>query len=166
MRCPILDSNLGAPESVGFNRQDRAVGAAGELLSAVADDESLEALPGDGAHDKQSRIELVGEGSDDISSVSLLNMDRHVEIGHPDGGRCSLDVAVEHGIVRKAGAWFTYEGDQLGQGREKAKLFLRENPEISMQLQDRVLRAVGVIADEETEEAEEGAEETEAVDSD
>ena len=62
-----------------------------------------------------------------------------------------LDVAVEHGIVRKAGAWFTYEGDQLGQGREKAKLFLRENPEISMQLQDRVLRAVGVIADPEDE---------------
>ncbi len=59
-----------------------------------------------------------------------------------------LDVAVEHGIVRKAGAWFTYEGDQLGQGREKAKLFLRENPEISMQLQDRVLRAVGLIVDE------------------
>ena len=75
-----------------------------------------------------------------------------------------LDVAVEHGIVRKAGAWFTYEGDQLGQGREKAKLFLRENPEISMQLQDRVLRAVGVIADEESE-AEEGADEAEAVES-
>jgi recombination protein RecA len=65
-----------------------------------------------------------------------------------------LDVAVEHGIVRKAGAWFTYEGDQLGQGREKAKLFLRENPEISMQLQDRVLRAVGLIVDEEAEEVE------------
>jgi len=80
-----------------------------------------------------------------------------------------LDVAVEHGIVRKAGAWFTYEGDQLGQGREKAKLFLRENPEISMQLQDRVLRAVGVIADEESEESEEAeaaADESEAVDSD
>ncbi len=75
-----------------------------------------------------------------------------------------LDVAVEHGIVRKAGAWFTYEGDQLGQGREKAKLFLRENPEISMQLQDRVLRAVGVIVDEESEEATEGTEATEATD--
>ncbi|NND02887.1 MAG: recombinase RecA [Acidimicrobiia bacterium] len=81
-----------------------------------------------------------------------------------------LDVAVEHGIVRKAGAWFTYEGDQLGQGREKAKLFLRENPEISMQLQDRVLRAVGLIEDDEAEEAagdgaEAGAAESEAVDS-
>ncbi len=60
-----------------------------------------------------------------------------------------LDVAVEEGIVRKAGAWYTYDGDQLGQGREKAKAFLRENPEVAMQLQDRVLRAVGVIVDED-----------------
>ena len=74
-----------------------------------------------------------------------------------------IDVAVEQGIVRKAGAWYTFDGDQLGQGREKAKQFLRENPELAMQLQDRVLRAVGVIEDEEarertTTEAVEGAE--------
>jgi recombination protein RecA len=62
-----------------------------------------------------------------------------------------LDVAVEHGIVRKAGAWFTYDGDQLGQGREKAKLFLRENPEIAMQLQDKVFHAVGLTEDEAEE---------------
>ena len=75
-----------------------------------------------------------------------------------------IDVAVEHGIVKKAGAWYTYDGDQLGQGREKAKLFLRENPEIAMQLQDRVLRAVGLIADDETDEAatEEAAETSDA----
>jgi recombination protein RecA len=60
-----------------------------------------------------------------------------------------LDVAVEEGIVKKAGAWYTYDGDQLGQGREKAKQFLRENPQLSVQLQDQVLRAVGVINDEE-----------------
>jgi recombination protein RecA len=64
-----------------------------------------------------------------------------------------LDVAVEHGIVRKAGAWFTYEGEQLGQGREKAKDFLRQNPELAMQLQDQVLRAVGVITDDGDQEA-------------
>ncbi|MCP3973531.1 MAG: recombinase RecA [bacterium] len=81
-----------------------------------------------------------------------------------------LDVAVDQGIVRKAGAWFTYEGDQLGQGREKAKLFLRENPEISMQLQDRVLKAVGLIEDPEAEAeaaaaaAEEAAGDAEAAD--
>ena len=65
-----------------------------------------------------------------------------------------LDVAVEQGIVRKAGAWFTYESEQLGQGREKAKDFLRQNPELAMQLQDQVLRAVGVISDETEEDAE------------
>ncbi|MCB1246309.1 MAG: recombinase RecA, partial [Acidimicrobiia bacterium] len=66
-----------------------------------------------------------------------------------------LDVAVEEGIVRKAGAWYTYDGDQLGQGREKAKDFLRLNPELAMQLQDEVLRSVGVIEsdDEATADA-------------
>jgi len=68
-----------------------------------------------------------------------------------------IDVAVEHGIVHKAGAWYTYDGDQLGQGREKAKDYLRQNPELAMQLQDQVLRAVGVITDD-TDEAEEAAE--------
>ena len=62
-----------------------------------------------------------------------------------------IDVAVEHGIVEKAGAWYTFDGDQLGQGRERAKTFLRENVEISMQLQDRVLRAVGLIEEADTD---------------
>lgn len=60
-----------------------------------------------------------------------------------------LDVAVEQDIVKKAGAWYTYDGDQLGQGREKAKDHLRQNPDLAMQLQDQVLRAVGMIVDEE-----------------
>ncbi|MCL1599519.1 MAG: recombinase RecA [Actinomycetia bacterium] len=72
-----------------------------------------------------------------------------------------IDVAVEQGIVRKAGAWYTYDGDQLGQGREKAKEYLRQNPELSMQLQDQVLRAVGLIEDEEA-----GDGESEVVDAD
>ena len=55
-----------------------------------------------------------------------------------------LDVAVEHDIVRKSGAWYTFDGDQLGQGRENAKAFLRENPEIAVQLQAQVLATVGV----------------------
>ncbi len=65
-----------------------------------------------------------------------------------------LDVAVEQGIVRKAGAWYTYDDDQLGQGRENAKQFLRENPEIAMQLQAKVLEAVGLLEPESTTEAE------------
>ncbi|NHZ70680.1 MAG: hypothetical protein GWP18_03475 [Proteobacteria bacterium] len=50
--------------------------------------------------------------------------------------------------MRKAGAWYTYDGDQLGQGREKAKDYLRQNPELAMQLQDQVLRAVGLIEED------------------
>jgi len=55
-----------------------------------------------------------------------------------------LDVAVEHDIVRKSGAWYTFDDDQLGQGRENAKRFLRENPEIAVQLQAQVMAKVGL----------------------
>jgi recombination protein RecA len=55
-----------------------------------------------------------------------------------------LDVAVDNGVVKKSGAWFTYDDDQLGQGRENAKRFLRENPELAMQLQAKVYEAVGL----------------------
>jgi recombination protein RecA len=55
-----------------------------------------------------------------------------------------LDVAVDHGVVRKSGAWFTFDDDQLGQGRENAKRFLRENPEVAMQLQAKVYELVGL----------------------
>jgi recombination protein RecA len=49
-----------------------------------------------------------------------------------------LDVAVELGFVKKAGAWFTYEGEQLGQGRENVKTFLRENPQLMAEIDGRV----------------------------
>ncbi|MCC7075813.1 MAG: recombinase RecA [Acidimicrobiia bacterium] len=49
-----------------------------------------------------------------------------------------LDVAVDAGLVQKSGAWFTYEGEQLGQGRENAKAFLAENPDIALELTERV----------------------------
>ena len=60
-----------------------------------------------------------------------------------------LDVAVTSGVVRKSGAWYTFESDQLGQGRERAKRFLRDNPGLAMQLQARVLEAVGITESEE-----------------
>ncbi len=73
-----------------------------------------------------------------------------------------IDVAVDLGVVRKSGAWFTFDDDQLGQGRENAKRFLRENPEVSVQLQQKVLEMVGLDRshDETVEEVE--AEEVEA----
>jgi len=49
-----------------------------------------------------------------------------------------LDVAVELGFVKKAGAWFTYEGEQMGQGRENVKTFLHENPQTMAEIDERV----------------------------
>ncbi len=49
-----------------------------------------------------------------------------------------LDIGVDLGMVKKSGAWFTYEGEQLGQGREKAKDFLFENPELMVEISDRI----------------------------
>ena len=55
-----------------------------------------------------------------------------------------LDVGVELGLIKKSGAWFTYEGEQLGQGRENAKTFLTENPEILVEIDERIRSQVGV----------------------
>jgi recombination protein RecA len=60
-----------------------------------------------------------------------------------------LDMAVEMAIVKKSGAWFTYEGEQLGQGRENAKNFLAENPEIMVEISEKVRVQAGI--GEETE---------------
>jgi len=61
-----------------------------------------------------------------------------------------LDIAVSKEIVRKSGAWYTYEGEQIGQGRENVKRFLTENPDLIMEIQDRVLREVGLLGEDET----------------
>jgi len=57
-----------------------------------------------------------------------------------------IDVGVEQGIVRKAGAWYTYEGDQLGQGKENARRFLAENPDVAAEIEKRVKEKLGVGA--------------------
>jgi len=55
-----------------------------------------------------------------------------------------IDLGVEEGIVRKAGAWYTYDGDQLGQGKENARTFLREHPDVALEIERRILEKVGV----------------------
>src|SRR5436309_1758547 len=57
-----------------------------------------------------------------------------------------LDVGVDTEIVKKSGAWFTYEGEQLGQGRENARQFLAEHPEVTAEIERRVREAVGLTA--------------------
>ena len=58
-----------------------------------------------------------------------------------------LDVAVDLGIAKKSGAWYTYEGEQLGQGRENAKQFLAENVDVMVQVSEKVRAAVGLDDD-------------------
>jgi recombination protein RecA len=60
-----------------------------------------------------------------------------------------LDLAVEKRIVEKSGAWFAYNGDRLGQGRENAKQFLKENPQIRQAIEDRVRRDLGLVREAE-----------------
>ena len=55
-----------------------------------------------------------------------------------------IDVGVEQGFVRKAGAWYTYEGDQLGQGKENARAFLRDNPDLADELEKRIKEKLGI----------------------
>ncbi len=55
-----------------------------------------------------------------------------------------IDVGVEEGIVRKAGAWYTYDGEQLGQGKEKARLFLKENLDIAAEIEKKVKEKLGL----------------------
>ena len=57
-----------------------------------------------------------------------------------------LDLAVEKRIIEKSGAWFAYGGDRLGQGRENAKQFLKDNPQIRQAIEDRVRRELGLPA--------------------
>jgi recombination protein RecA len=55
-----------------------------------------------------------------------------------------LDVAVDLDIVKKSGAWYTYEGEQLGQGRENAKVFLASNLELMIEISEKVRQQVGM----------------------
>jgi recombination protein RecA len=62
-----------------------------------------------------------------------------------------LDVGVDLGLVKKSGAWFTYEGEQLGQGRENAKTFLAENVDMMVEISEKIRQEVGIDADAESE---------------
>ena len=55
-----------------------------------------------------------------------------------------IDIGVDAGIVRKSGAWYTYEGDQLGQGKENARTFLKDNPDLSNEIEKRIKETLGI----------------------
>ncbi|HLR58328.1 MAG TPA: recombinase RecA [Beutenbergiaceae bacterium] len=62
-----------------------------------------------------------------------------------------IDMGVEHGIVRKSGSWYTYEGDQLGQGKENVRNFLKDNPDLANEIEEKIKTTlgIGVRAEEE-----------------
>src|SRR5690349_22072863 len=65
-----------------------------------------------------------------------------------------IDVGVEAGLIRKAGAWYTYDGDQLGQGKENARTFLKDNPDLANEIEKKILEKLGVgpqVTDEVTD---------------
>ena len=75
----------------------------------------------------------------------------------PPGSACSIifgtgisreggliDLGVEQSIVRKSGAWYTYEGDQLGQGKENSRNFLRDNPDLANEIEKKIKEKLGV----------------------
>jgi recombination protein RecA len=56
-------------------------------------------------------------------------------------------MGVDNGLVRKSGAWFTYDGDQLGQGKENARQFLKDNPDLADELERQIRVKLGVDVD-------------------
>jgi recombination protein RecA len=67
-----------------------------------------------------------------------------------------LDIGVDLGLVKKSGAWYTYDGEQLGQGRENAKQFLTDNPEIMVEISERIRTQVGIGEEDDVDLTEDG----------
>ncbi len=67
-----------------------------------------------------------------------------------------IDMGVDQGFVRKSGAWYTYEGDQLGQGKENARQFLKDNPDLADEIEVKIKTKLGIGPRSETEEIPDG----------
>jgi recombination protein RecA len=103
------------------------------------------------------RIETLKDGSDPVGSRTRVKVVKNkmappfkqaefdILYGHGisrEGGL--IDLGVEHGFVRKSGAWYTYEGDQLGQGKENARMFLKDNPDLANEIEKRIKEKLGI----------------------
>src|SRR5689334_8256109 len=103
------------------------------------------------------RIETLKDGSEPVGSRTLVKVVKN-KVSPPfkqaefdilygvgisrEGGL--IDMGVEQGIVRKSGAWYTYEGDQLGQGKENARNFLKDNPDLADEIEKKVKEKLGI----------------------
>ena len=103
------------------------------------------------------RIETLKDGSEAVGNRTRVKVVKNkvsppfkqaefdIIYGHGisrEGGL--IDMGVEQGFVRKAGAWYTYDGDQLGQGKENARSFLRDNPDLADELEKKIKEKLGV----------------------
>ncbi|MFJ2619127.1 recombinase RecA [Glutamicibacter sp. NPDC087344] len=113
------------------------------------------------------RIETLKEGTNPVGNRTRAKIVKNkmappfkqaefdILYGHGISREGSLiDMGVEHNLVKKSGAWFTYDGDQLGQGKENARRFLRDNPDLATELERQILQKLGVLPAEEVEEEE------------
>jgi recombination protein RecA len=104
------------------------------------------------------RIETLKDGGEAVGSRTRVKVVKNkvsapfkqaefdIVYGHGISREGSLiDVGVEQGIVRKSGAWFTYEGDQLGQGKENARAFLRDNPDLANEIEKKIKERLGIV---------------------
>ncbi|GAA4628440.1 recombinase RecA [Cellulomonas oligotrophica] len=105
------------------------------------------------------RIETLKEGSEPIGNRTRVKVVKNkmappfkqaefdILYGHGISREGSLiDMGVEHGFIRKSGAWYTYEGDQLGQGKENARGFLRDNPDLADEIDKKIKEKLGIGA--------------------
>ncbi len=103
------------------------------------------------------RIETLKDGTEAVGSRTRINVVKNKCAPPFKVAECDIifgtgisreggliDLGVEQSIVRKSGAWYTYEGDQLGQGKENARSFLRENPDMANEIEKRILEKLGV----------------------
>ena len=103
------------------------------------------------------RIETLKEGSEPVGNRTRVKVVKNkmappfkqaeFDIMYGQGisrEGCIIDMGVDGGIVRKSGAWYTYDGDQLGQGKEKARHFLRDNPEIADEIEGKIFAKMGI----------------------
>jgi recombination protein RecA len=165
MPMPIRSIVGGAPNGRHTHRFDIEVeGTHSYLADGVVVHNSPETTPGGRALKFYSsvrldvrRIESLKDGTDAIGNrvrVKVVKNKvappfRQAEFDIMYGQGISkegsvLDIAVEQNIVRKAGAWYTYDGEQLGQGRENAKKFLAEHDDVMNEIQKKVVEQVGI----------------------
>ena len=63
-----------------------------------------------------------------------------------------LDLAAENGIIEKSGAWYSYKGDRIGQGRDNSRIFLKENPDIMTAVENDVRAKLGIVSKDQEED--------------